>query len=270
MANNELSLLKRYKYDKRVTRDRDDVEYTWSASEDVDALDVYEYKRNTYVVKSRWHYEGSGDMEGSNHYEDLSFMVYPISPENAESEEAVLVTISGNNGHETRIGDRPQVDISDEEAFTDSIHYRVIGAIDAYIADQKKAEALKKETLPNAVYVSRDKAPKSTTVYDFDSDAGLGKVFYNCTSVVVKPLDEESQTDLGIDRPLCYYYPADRGSVCVYAYMNERGEDRTIGVSKASIFQYGDSAVICAYVKHKPTPLTSDEVQKILDFPTQK
>ena len=267
MANNELSLLKRYKYDKRVTRDRDDVEYTWSASEDVDALDVYEYKRNTYVVKSRWHYEGSGDMEGSNHYEDLSFMVYPISPENAESEEAVLVTISGNNGHETRIGDRPQVDISDEEAFTDSIHYRVIGAIDAYIADQKKAEALKKETLPNAVYVSRDKAPKSTTVYDFDSDAGLGKVFYNCTSVVVKPLDEESQTDLGIDRPLCYYYPADRGSIGVYMYISEDMKQREIIVSKGSKFQFGNGATICAYVNGKPAPLTIDEVEKIMHFP---
>ena len=141
MANNELSLLKRYKYDKRVTRDRDDVEYTWSASEDVDALDVYEYKRNTYVVKSRWHYEGSGDMEGSNHYESLVFTVYPISPDDVESEETVLRVASGNEGYKTEIGDRPRVNIRSEEAFTSSIHYSLIGAIDAYIADQKKAEA---------------------------------------------------------------------------------------------------------------------------------
>ena len=102
-----------------------------------------------------------------------------------------------------------------------------------------------------------------------DSDAGLGTVFYNCTSVVIKPLDERSQKDLGIERTLCYYYPAERGSVHVYAYMNENREDRMIGVSKNSVFQMGDSAVICAYVKGKPEPLTPNEVQKILDFPIE-
>ena len=62
MANRELTLLKRYRYDKNATRDRNDEEYTWSASEKVDALDVYEYKLNTYVVKSDWYYKGSVDM----------------------------------------------------------------------------------------------------------------------------------------------------------------------------------------------------------------
>lgn len=268
MANQELALLKRYKFDKSVTRDRNDEEYTWSASEEVYALDVYEYKLNTYAVKSDWYYKGSGDMEGSDHYESLSFTVYPIAPEDAQSEEAVLAIASGKEGHKTEIGDRPQVDIRTEEAFTRSIHYHVIGAIDAYIADKKKAEASKENPLPNAVYVSDDKAPKPTVVYDFESHAGLGTVFYNCTSVGIKPLGEESQKNLGIDRPLCYYYPADRGSVRACAYSSEDMVHRKIIVSKESKFQMGNGAVICAYVKRKPAPLTPDEVQKILDFPT--
>lgn len=268
MPNNELTLLKRYKFDKSVTRDRNDEEYTWSASEDVYALDVYKYKLNTYVVKSDWYYEGSGDMEGSDHYECLTFTVYPIAPNDIESEETVLAIASGK-GHETEIGDRPQVDISDEDAFTRSIHYYVIAAIDGYIADKKKAEASEEEPLPNAVYVSDDKAPKPTIVYDFDSQAGLGTVFYKCTSVGINPLGEESQKNLGIDRPLCYYYPADRGSIGVYAYINEGMKQREIIVSKKSKFQFGNGAVICAYVKRKPAPLAPDEIQKILDFPTK-
>ena len=193
--------------------------------------------------------------------------MYPIPPDDVELEEAVLRVASGKEGHKTEIGDRPQVDIKSEKAFTRSIHYYVIGAIDAYIADKKKAEASEEKPLPNAVYVSKGNAPKSTIVYDFDSHAGLGTVFYNCTSVVIKPLGEESQKNLGIDRPLCYYYPADRGSVRVYAYIDERRVHRSIGVSMESKFQFGDSAVICAYIKRKPAPLTIDEVEKIMHFP---
>lgn len=269
MTDDKLKLLKRYRYDKNATRDRNEEEYTWRASEEVYALDVYEYKFNTYVVKSDWYYKGSGDMEGSDHYESLSFTVYPIKPDDAKNEEVVLLVASGKEGHKTEIGDRPQVDIKSEEAFTRSIRSYVIGAIDAYIADKKKAEALAEKPLPNAVYVSEDNAPEPTVVYDFDSHAGLGTVFYNCTSVGINPLGEESQENLGIARPLCYYYPADRGSVRVYAYIDERRVHRSIGVSIGSKFQMGDSAVICAYVKHKPAPLTPDEVQKILDFPTE-
>lgn len=184
--------MKCYRYDKSETHDRNDEEYTWSASEKVYALDVYKYKFKTYVVKSCWHYTGSGDMVDSDHYESLSFTVYPIAPDDVESEETVLAIASGKEGHETRIGDRPQVDIKSEEAFTRSIHYYVIGAIDAYIADKKKAEASAEEALPKAVYVSKDKAPEPAIIYDFDSDAGLGTVFYNCTSVGIKPLGEES------------------------------------------------------------------------------
>ncbi|MBE6594820.1 MAG: hypothetical protein E7644_03355 [Ruminococcaceae bacterium] len=33
---------------------------------------------------------------------------------------------------------------------------------------------MEKELLPNVVYVSKDKAPTSMAVYDFDSDAGHG------------------------------------------------------------------------------------------------
>lgn len=267
MANKELTLLKRYQFDKNVTRDRDDEEHTWRASEEVYALDVYQYKLNTYVVKSDWYYNGSGDMEGSDHYESLSFTVYPIAPDDVESEEAVLAIASGKEGHKTEIGDRPQVDIKSEEAFTRSIHDHVIGAIDAYLADRKKAEASAEKPLPNAVYVSKRDAPKSTIVYDFDSHAGLGTVFYNCTSVGIKVLDEESQKNLGIARPLCYYYPADRGSIGVYMYMSENRKQRDIIVSMGSKFQMGNGAVICAYVKCKPAPLTIEEVERIMDFP---
>lgn len=270
MGNQELTLLKRYGYDKKQTRDRNDEDYTWSASENVDAIDVYQYKSNTYVVRTCWYYSGEGDMEGSEHYESLCFTVYPIALEDVDNEETVRAIASGKEGHKTEIGDRPRVDIRDEDAFTRSISYYVIGAIDAYIADKKKAAGAEEKILPNAVYVSKDTAPKFTVVYDFGSHAGLGTVFYNCTSVVVKQLDEYSQKNLAIDRPLCFYYPAERGTVRVSAYMSEDKKQRGFIVSKDSKFQYGDSAVICAYVKCKPAPLAPDEVQKILGFSTKK
>ena len=267
MANEELTLLKRYRYDKKESRDKNEKEVTWSASETVDALDVYEYKGHPYVVRSDWYYSGSGDMEGSDHYDSLSFTVWPLAPEDVGSEEAVLRLASGKEGHKTSIGDRPRVDIQSEEAFTKSVHYYVIAAIDTYLADKKKAESEEK-LLPNAVYVGKNKAPKSTVIYDFDSQAGIGAVFYNCSSIAVQPLGEESQENLGIDRPLCYCYPADRGSVRVCAYADEKKANRRIIVSLGSKFQTGDGAVICACVQRKPAALTPEEVQKILNFST--
>lgn len=44
MTDDKLKLLKCYRYDKSETHDRNDEEYTWSASEKVYALDVYKYK----------------------------------------------------------------------------------------------------------------------------------------------------------------------------------------------------------------------------------
>lgn len=274
MADEKLKLLKRYRYDKSETRDKDEAEYTWSATENVYTLAVYEYRLETFVVRSSWYYKGSGDMEGSDHYESLSFTVYPISPEDAENEEVVCQIASGEGGYATQIGDRPQVDIKDEEAYTSSVHYYVMGAIDAYIAERKKNEASRENLCPNAVYVSNGAAPKSVVIYDFDSDAGLGTVFYNCTSVGIKPLDERSQKNLGIDRPLCYYYPVGRGVPGVTAILGSEmffaTEGRYISVYMSNKWDTGNSAVICAYENGKAKPLTSEEVQKILDFPTEK
>lgn len=268
MTSNELTLLKRCRYDKSEWRDSNEEEFTWSASQDVYALDVYKYKGKTYAVESSLSYSGKGDIVDSDHYESLTFTVYPIETDAAESEEAVLALTSGKDGHKTRIGDRPQVDISSEEAFTKSVRHHVIAAIDAYVADLRRAEASCGKVMPNAVYVDHGKARKPTVIYDFSSHAGIGTVFYNCTSVAVKPLDEESQKALGVIRPLCYCYPADRGAVGVYAYCDENMKYRDIIVSMKSKFQSGDGAVICAYVKDKPAPLTFEEVRTILDFPT--
>ena len=52
--------------------------------------------------------------------------------------------------------------------------------------------------------------------------------------------------------------------------MNNEGTCREFIVSKESKFQMGDGAAICAYVNRKPAPLTPNEVQKILDFTTEK
>ena len=87
-------------------------------------------------------------MVDSDHYESLSFTVYPIAPDDVESEETVLAIASGKEGHETRIGDRPQVDIKSEEAFTRSIHYYVIGPSMRTLRTKRKQRLQQRKRFP--------------------------------------------------------------------------------------------------------------------------
>ncbi len=271
MSDNELKLLKCLRYDKSETHDRSEDGYEWSAKENATALNEYLYQGKPYAVTADWYYSGSGDGVDSDHYESLTLTVHPIPPEDMYDEAKVLAAVQAP-GYKHQVGDRPQVRISSQEAFNGDIHFKVIGAIGAYLASEKKKalEALGEKAVPNAVQVYKESGgktpvPDARIVYDFDSDAGLGHegIFYRCSSVCVKALDEGSRKEFGIDRALCYYYPAERGTPHVYA-----GEGR-IGVYFSNWWDTGGSAVICAYENEKPGPLTPDEVQKILDFSTE-
>ncbi len=271
MSDSKLKLLRCLRYDKSETHDRSEDGYEWSAKESATALNEYLYQGKPYAVVADWYYSGSGDGVDSDHYESLTLTVHPIPPEDMYDEAKVLAAAQAP-GYAHRVGDRPQVSISSQEAFADNIHFKVIGAIEAYIANEKKKalEASGGKAVPNVVQVYKDSggktpAPDARIVYDFDSDAGLGHegIFYRCSSVVICPLGGASQKQLGIDRSLCYYYPTGRGTPRVYAY--EGG----IGVSFSNWWDTGGSAVICAYENGKPGPLTPDEVQKILDYPTK-
>lgn len=270
MPKDELILIKRYKYDVKRDYDKDETEYTWSLSENAYVLDAYQYNLNTYIVRTYWNYEGSGDMVDSDHYEYLSLTVFPIKLEDINNIEKVNEIVSKEKGHNIQIGDRPRVNIKNEESFTSSNYYHVLEAINSYLANKKKEEALKENPLPNVIFVSTNNTPKSCIIYDFDSHASLGTLFYNCTSVCIKPLDEKSQKLIGVNRPLCYFYPANRGAINVYAYIYEKSGEQKIIVSKENKFYLGDSCGICSYDNSKPGPLTPEEVQKILDFVNKK
>ncbi len=213
-----------------------------------------------------WYYSVRGDGVDSDHYESLTLTVHPIPPEDMYDEAKVLAAAQAP-GYKHQVGDRPQVSIRSQEAFNDDIHFKVIGAIGACIANEKKkaVEASGEKAVPNVVQVYKEGAPDAKIVYDFALDAGLGHegIFYRCSSVCVKALDEESRKEFGIDRALCYYYPAERGTPHVYAC------EGRIGVYFTNWWDTGSSAVICACENNKPGPLTPDEVQKILHYSTK-
>jgi len=266
----QVKLLHRYHYDKSETHDKSDDGYSWSASETVSALDVYDYNGTPYIVSTDWYYEGSGDMADSDHYRSLSFLVYPVEPTDVEDEEKVRGIVADTKGYENRVSDYPNVNIRDEDSFTSSIRPHVIGAIQAYLANEKKkkAESCGEQPVPNVVKVYEKYAPEAEIIYDFDTDAGLGRVFYNCTSVGMEPLGEDSQKELGIERPLGYYYAVGRGKPRVYACRGFFDNCPTLGFRRSNWWDTGDSAVICAYESGVPGPLTPEEVQKILEYPT--
>jgi len=266
MSDSELKLLKCLRYDKSETHDRSEDGYEWSAKENATALNEYLYQGKPYAVTADWYYSGSGDGVDSDHYESLTLTVHPIPPEDLYDEAKVLAAAQAP-GYKHQVGDRPQVSIRSQEAFNDDIHFKVIDAIGACIANEKKktAEASGEKAVPNVVKVYKEGVPDAKIVYDFDSDAGLGHegIFYRCSSVCVEALDEESRKEFGIDRALCYYYPAERGTPHVYAC------EGRIGVYFSNWWDTGSSAVICACENGKPAPLTPDEVQKVLNFPTK-
>ncbi|MBQ9746963.1 MAG: hypothetical protein IJW21_09100, partial [Clostridia bacterium] len=169
---NGLKLLKRYSYDKDGKREYGDGGYTWSASETVCALDVYDYKGTPYIVETYWYYKGSGDYVDSDRFQSLSFTVYPINSADAYDEEKVRARVASTKGYEKHIGDDPLVNTRDEMAFMDNVRCYIIGAIDAYIADEKKkmAEACGKSAVPNAVRVYKSGAPKAEIICDFGSN----------------------------------------------------------------------------------------------------
>lgn len=268
MLNNKLELLKSYEFDKRETHNRDDSEGTWSATENVTALHTYSYRGNAYIVLTVWYYSGEGDMADSDHYRSLSFRVYPIDLADAESEERVRQIMSGTEGFESHAGGYPNIDIRTEDSFTRYISDKVKGAIDEYHAVKKKTEAISsgQEILPNVVKVYYRDTPNTEVIYDFGSHAGLGQAFYRCTSVSIHELEIHPDCKSPIDRPLCYYYPADYGKISVCIVPDFFNPAPVLVVARSSKFQPGNSAVICAYVDGKPAPLTPDEVQKLMDF----
>lgn len=263
-----LILLKRFRFDKSKEKEKSESDYTWSASESCTALDTYSYKGNTYVVASCWSYEGSGDMADSDHYWSLYFKVYPIPTDYAENESKVLEITENSEGFHKSISDNIPLSFSDEEAFTISMRYRIPDVIDAYLANEARIrrEQEEKKLVPNAVMVYDSYLPTAEVIYDFSSDAGIGTVFYNCTKLRIVKLDEESQQNLGISRKLCYCSPDGRGCPTVSAYTSTSDNFGTITFRRNNRWDTGDRAIICAFEKNKPAPLTPDEVQTILDF----
>ncbi len=147
---------------------------------------------------------------------------------------------------------------------------------------EKRAAEAKKESAdkkikdkiiggPNAVKVYKeDYEPDPLTILNFDSETTLAEAWYlgePCSSVGINRMDNDSIKLLGIDRSLCYFYPiaGTFGRPEVSTYIRHDGK-RFIPVYFSNNWDTGGSAVICAYVKGKPAPLTEAEVQKILDF----
>ena len=155
MENKELTLLKRYQYDKREEYDADEETRTITNHQWVDALDVYEYDGTPYIVSVSWSNTEYG--EWSDYYcRTLTLTVHPVDAADADNGTKVRAIVADTKGFKytksagpylpTSYGDNRDrngnydpvyLDTRNEEFFTNDLRSRVIGAIDAYLADRR-------------------------------------------------------------------------------------------------------------------------------------
>ena len=151
MENNELTLLKRYKYDKREKYDVDEERRTSTTTVRVSALDVYDYNGTPYIVSVSW-YNAEYDERRDYYYRSLTLTVYPIDTADVGNEARVRAIEANEKGFEWRASVGPYLptsysddrdrngdydslyfDTRNEENFTSSLCSRVISAIMAYL-----------------------------------------------------------------------------------------------------------------------------------------
>ena len=267
MATKELKLLKRYKYDKNENYDVYEERRAWSSKTTVLAVDAYDYGGTPYIVSTYWYCSGSSDREVSDYYRDLTFKIYPIDIADVDDEQKVM-SIAETKGFKKQVDRAPHLDTRSEENFTESIKYYLIGAMHSYLLDEKKreAEACGKKIEPNVVMIRDMRSPETEIVEDFETQEGLGVVFYRCSRVRIAELDEDSQKALGIERPLCYYSPEGEGRPTIFFERSYYDNRPTISFRHANRWETIDKVALCAYEDLKPAPLTPNEVQKILDY----
>ena len=279
MAYEDLKLIKCFRFDKDKQRWGMCDEWVSKYKEEASGLHVFAYGGNeVYIASTRYSAHGQSDGVDSEHYDNIIVALYPISMEDAKDEEKVKAVIENTECVYSGSFDASQIKLYDESYYSDSIMFPVFYAIDAYKSSIKKRQVEEKmgkgeiSVGPNAVCVYKkddEKKPKPLTILDFDSQTTLADIwgFDHCSSVGIEPMNEKCSKDFGIDRMLCYFYPiaGSFGRPEVSTYIRHDGK-RSIPVYFSNNWDTGGSAVICAYVKGKPAPLTEAEVQKILDF----
>ncbi len=284
MAYKDLKLIKCFHFDKDEKRWDMCDEWVSKYRKKATGLHTFSYgkkipfvKQEAYAVVTEYSAHGQSDGVDSEHYDDIRVCLYPILKEDANDEEKVKDLVKSIECCYSGSFDATYVELYDESHYSDSIMFPVFYAIDAYKSSIKKKqveEKMGKGEIPvgqNAVCVYKDdeKKPEPLTILDFDSQTTLADVwgFDHCSSVGIEPMNEECSKELGIDRLLCYFYPiaGSFGRPEVSTFIRHDGK-RFIPVYFSNNWDTGGSAVICAYVKGKPAPLTEAEVQKILDF----
>ncbi len=285
MAYENLKLIKCFRFDKDEQRWGMCDEWVSKYSDKASGLHTFSYdsklpflNKEAYAVTTDYSAHGQSDGVDSEHYDNIYVYLYPIPIEDAEDEEKVKAVVENTECVYSGSFDASQIHLYNESYYTDSIMWPVFYAIDAYKSSIKKKEIqiqVKKDEItvaPNAVKVYKEEGlePDPRTILDFDSNTTLAEQWYlgePCSSVGVDPMHGESMEALGIDRPLCYFYPISGsfGHPSVHAYIRHNGEKRII-VHFPNWWDTGNSAVICAYVNERPAPLTAEEVKKILNF----